>query len=62
MAICDNPVNESLIIIDNLKKVKYKACQAITGAMQGMSREILDKELGLESPQNRWRYKKVIFF
>ena len=45
-----------------LEKVQYQACLVITGAIQGMSRESLYKELGLESLQIRRWYGKMIFF
>ena len=43
----DKPNNESFT--SKLERVQYKACLAITGAIQGTSRERLNKELGLES-------------
>ena len=58
--IYDNLVNESLI--NKLEKVQYKACLAITGAIQGTSSESFYKELGLKSLQNRRWYKKMTFF
>ena len=45
-----------------LEKVQYQACLVITGAIQGMSRKSLYKELGLESLQIRRWYEKMIFF
>ena len=32
-----------------LERLQYKACIAITGAIQGTSREHLNKKIGLES-------------
>ena len=32
-----------------LERLQYKACIAITGAIQGTSRERLNKKIGLES-------------
>ena len=58
--IYDNPVNESLI--NKLEKVQYQACLAITGAIQGTSRESLYKELITESLQSRQWYRKMVFF
>ena len=45
-----------------LEKVQYQACLVITSTIQGMSRESLYKELGLESLQIRRWYGKMIFF
>ena len=56
----DNLVNESLI--NKLEKVQYQACLAITGTIQSTLSESLYKELGLESPQSRRWYRKMIFF
>ena len=39
--------------------VQYKAALAITGAIQGTSREKIYKELGLESLKNRRWYKRL---
>ena len=49
-------------LINKLEKVQYQACLAITGAIQGPSRENLYKELGLESLQSRQWYRKMTFF
>ena len=43
-------------------KVQCKACIAITGAIQGTSRERLYDELGLMSLSKRRWYNKLIFF
>ena len=56
----DNPVYESLVNL--IEKVQYKACLAITGAIQGTSHESLYQELGLESLRFRRWYRKMIFF
>ena len=45
--IYDKPNNESFK--SKIESVQYKACIAITGAIQGTSRERLYQELGLES-------------
>ena len=45
-----------------IEKVRYKACLAITGAIQGTSREKLYEELGLHSLVERRRRNKLIFF
>ena len=45
-----------------IEKVQYKACIAITGAIQGTSRERLYDELGLMSLSKRRWYNKLIFF
>ena len=42
--------------------MQYKACLAITGAIQGTSRERLYKELGLESLSDRRWVLKLTFF
>ena len=43
-------------------KVQNRACLAITGGMQGTSRERLYGELGLHSlVKRRWRNKLVFF-
>ena len=44
------------------EKVQYKACIAITGAIQGTSRERLYDELGLMSLSKKRWYNKLIFF
>ena len=45
--IFDKPNNESFK--SRIESIQYKACVAITGAIQGTSRERLYRELGLES-------------
>ena len=58
--IYDNPLNG--LLINKLQNVQYQSCLTITGAIQGISREILYKELGLESLQSRRWYRNMIFF
>ena len=48
--IYDKPNNESFK--SKIGNIRYKACIAITGAIQGTSRERLYQELGLESLEN----------
>ena len=55
--IYDQPQNESFC--KKLESVQYKAALAITGAIQGTSREKIYLELGLESLKNRRRYKRL---
>ena len=50
---------EKILKIEN---IQYKACIAITRAIQGTFRERLYQELGLESLENRRWYGKSIFF
>ena len=57
----DKPDNESSQ--NKIEKVQYKVCLAITGAIQGTSREKLYEELGLHSLWvERRRRNKLIFF
>ena len=56
----DKPGN--LNFESKIEKVQYKACIAITGAIQGTSRERLYDELGLVSLSKRLWYNKLIFF
>ena len=55
--IYDQPQNESFC--EKLESVQYKPALAITGAMQGSSREKLYQELGLESLKSRRWYKRL---
>jgi len=55
--IYDQPNNETFC--EKLKSVQYKAALAITGAIQGTSREKIYQELGLESLKNRRWYKRL---
>ena len=55
------PHNESFK--NKIENVQYKACIAITGAIQGTSREHLYHELGLESlGDRRWCCKLTFFY
>ena len=56
----DKPNNENFQ--NKLKKVQYRVCLAITGAIQGTSRTKLYDELGLHSLIKRRWYNKLIFF
>ena len=47
---------------NKLENIHYKACIAITGAIQGRPRERLYQEQDLESLENRRRYRKLNFF
>ena len=56
----DKPENQNFQ--NKLKKVQYKVCLAITGAIQGTSRQKNYDELGLHTLiEKRWR-SKLIFF
>ena len=57
----DKPNNE--IFQQKLEKVQYRACLAITNAIQGTSKERLYDELGLYSlAKRRWRSKLIFFY
>ena len=56
----DKPDNQNFE--NKLEKIQYKACLAITGAIQGTSRQTLYDELGLISLCKRRWYNKLIFF
>ena len=58
--IYDKPNNESFQ--NNIENVQYKACIAITGAIQGTFQKRLYHELGLESLGDRRWCRKLIFF
>ena len=45
-----------------MESILYNAALAITGAIRGSSREKLYQELGLESLQQRWWYRKLCYF
>ena len=47
---------------DKIGKVQYRACLAITGAIQGTSKEKIYDELGLHSVTKRQWHSKLIFF
>ena len=51
------------IFKNKIEKLQYKACLAITGAIQGTSKEKLYEELGLHSlVERRWRNKLIFFY
>ena len=57
----DKPNNENFQ--NKLEKVQYRACLAITGAIQGTSRTKLYDELGLHSLiKRRWSNKLIFFY
>ena len=56
----DKPKNENFQ--NKLEKVQYRACLAITNAIQGTSKDRLYDELGLYSLTNRRWKSKLIFF
>ena len=57
----DKPNNENFQ--NKIEKVQYQACLAITGAIQGTSREKIYDELGLHSlAKRRWRSKLIFFY
>ena len=47
---------------EKLESIQYIACLTITGAIQGSSKEKPYKDLGLESLQLRWWYRKLGIF
>ena len=47
---------------NKIQNVQYRACNAITDAIQGTSRERLYRELGLESLTDRRWIQKLVFF
>ena len=57
--IYDKPNNESFK--NKIENIQYKACIAITGAIQGTSREHLYHELGLESLADERLCRKLIY-
>ena len=58
--IFDKPNNGSFK--SKIESIQYKACIAITGAIQGTSRERLYRELGLESLSDRCWFQKLRVF
>ena len=57
----DKPNNENFQ--NKVERVHYRACLAITSAIQGTSREKLYDELGLHSlAKRRWRSKLIFFY
>ena len=55
--IFDQPHDESFC--EKLESVQYKAARAITGDIQGTSRDKIYEELGLESLKSRRWYKRL---
>ena len=55
--IYDQPQNEPFC--EKIESVQYRAALAITGAIQGTSRDKLYHELGLESLKSRRSYKRL---
>ena len=56
-------INQTIKILKiNFEKVQYKACLAITGAIQGTSKQRIFDELGLTSLRKRRWNNKLIFF
>ena len=58
--IYDKPNNASFK--NKIENVQYRACIAMTGTIQGTSRERLYCELGLESLTDRLWIRKLVFF
>ena len=57
----DKPGNQNFQ--NKLEKVQYKACLAITGAIQGTSRQKIYDKLGLHTLiERRWRTKLTFFY
>ena len=57
----DKPENQNFQ--NKLEKVQYKACLAITGAIQGTSRQKIYDKLGLDTLiERRWRSKLTFFY
>ena len=56
--IYDKPQNEHFC--EKIESVQYKATLAITGAIQGTSRDKIYQELGLESLKSRRWYKRLV--
>ena len=56
-------INQKMKIFKKkLEKVQYRACLAITGEIQGISRQKLYGKLGLHSlSKRRWRNKIILF-
>ena len=58
--VYDKPSNDNFQ--NKMEKVQYRACLAITGGIQGTSRERLYDKLGLHSlVKKRWRNKLAFF-
>ena len=45
-----------------VESIQYNSALAITGAIRGTSKDKLFEELGLESLQHRWWYRKLCYF
>ena len=58
--IHDKANNESFK--NKIENIQYKACIAITGIIQGTSRDGIYQELDLESIENTRWYQKLIYF
>ena len=56
--ICDQPENKSFC--KKVESVQYNTALAITGAIQGTSRENVYKELGLKTLKSRRWLKKIM--
>ena len=56
----DKPTNDNFQ--NKMEKVQHRACLAITGGIQGTSRERLYDELGLHSLVITRCYNKLVFF
>ena len=56
----DKPSNDNFY--NKWEKLQYRACLAITGEIQGTSRERLYDELGLHSLVKRRWHNKLVFF
>ena len=57
----DKPGNQNFQ--NKFEKVQYKACLAITGAIQGTSRQKIHDELGLHTLiESKWRSKLTLFY
>ena len=57
--ICDQPQND--FFCKKLEPVQYKIALAITGAIQGTSRDKIYQELGIESFKSRRWYKRLSY-
>ena len=55
-------INQTMRHLKKIENVQYRACIAITGAIQGTSRELLYCELGLESLTDKRWIRRLVFF
>ena len=55
-------INQIMRYLKKIENVQYRACIAITGAIQGTSRERLYCELGLESLTDKRWIRRLVFF